>query len=98
MTDEDMSLVFAFPDGSAAFVHGFEAGTIWQQIDGEGALEIDRGYETGLPIHTENLDLYRRMAAARSYAIEARPTEYEEWTAMRLRYTGVKARPRLSIV
>ncbi len=35
------AMVFAFPDGSASFVNGFEAGMIWADIDREEPM-IDR--------------------------------------------------------
>jgi hypothetical protein len=94
-----MDLVFAFPDGSASFVNGFEAGAIWQQMDGEGALEIDCGFVGGFPVHTENVEVMRRMARARGYTIEVRPTDYSEWTALRFTWVGTdKAKPQLAIV
>ena len=94
--DEGMEMLFAFPDGSDSFVHGFEAGKIWAEIDENRPMVIDRGIEAGFPIHAENLELIRRMAAARGYTVEVGKA-FHEWIAVRLTFTG-SARPSLKVV
>ena len=73
MTDNtpEMSMLFAFPDGSESFVLGFEAGLLWAEMENRGTLVIDRGVKEGFPIHTENMELVQRMASARSYVLES---------------------------
>jgi hypothetical protein len=70
-----MSLCFAFPDGSAGFVNGYEAGLVGHRME-QGEAEIS----SLIPLHTENLELYRRMSAHYGYDMEEQPTELEEWT------------------
>lgn len=55
-------LIVSFTDESDSFVHGFEAGMIWQRLQ-SGEPEI---FAT---IHTENAEVLRRMAAATGYAL-----------------------------
>ncbi len=90
------AMVFAFPDGSASFVNGFEAGMIWAEIE-RGESVIDRGFDEGFPIHTENVELAQRMARSRGYQLETREGGAEGWTAARLTLTG-SGKPVLSIV
>lgn len=97
MTDAKTSMVFAFTDGSASFVNGFEAGTIWQEIDGEGKSVIDRGFDEAFPVHTENMEVIQRMAAARGYRLETKETGIDGWTAIRLSFVGT-AKPILKAV
>lgn len=95
---EEMGMLFAFPDGSESFVNGFEAGMIWQQIDGDGMLSIDRGFAEGFPVHTANIALIGRMANARGYTLET-GHDVDGWTPVRLTYVGTgRAKPALSIV
>lgn len=55
-----------FPDGSASFVNGFEAGMVWQRmVAGETPLENPIAY------HEENLLVFERMADAQGYDMEA---------------------------
>lgn len=95
-TNEQMSMVVAFPDQSESFVLGFEAGQIWQAIDGEGHVEIDRGMHEGFPIHESNLTVVQRMAAARNYKLEVGEAA-DGWIPIRLTYQG-HSKPGLSIV
>ena len=90
------AMVFAFPDGSASFVNGFEAGMIWTEIE-RGELKIDRGFEEGFPIHIENVEVVQRMAAARGYRLETQEAGAEGWIAARLTFTG-GTKPRLAVV
>lgn len=100
MDDEtEMSLIVSFTDQSEGFVHGFEAGMIWQQLESESMEPIDRGYETGFPIHTENLPLIVRMAKARGFKVETKPEDVEGWTPVLLTYVGEgRAKPVLGLV
>lgn len=94
--DSEMGLLYAFPDGSASFVHGFEAGQIVALMQSKEA-EIDRGYEEGIPIHTANVELLGRMCAHYGYALESKPTDYTEWTTARMTRQA-KTRPALKVV
>lgn len=94
--DEEMSLVFGFPDQSESFVLGFEAGQIWQQIDDIGELEINRGFGEGFPVHASNLTVIQRMAAARNYRLEI-GVAADGWVPVRLIYQGGK-KPILAVV
>jgi hypothetical protein len=99
MTEQpEMSMVFAFDDQSPSFVNGFELGMIWQEVDGEGKLTVDRGFDEGFPVHDENVEVLRRMANARGYKLETKPP-VDGWVAAKLSYVGTgNAKPVLSIV
>ncbi|QUT07899.1 hypothetical protein KFK14_11220 [Sphingobium phenoxybenzoativorans] len=71
--DSELGMLFAFPDASESFTLGFEAGMIWREIDDEAPLIIDRGFDAGFPVHVENIELIRRMAASRGYTVETKP-------------------------
>lgn len=64
------SLILAFPDQSDSFVHGFEAGRVWDALtdaaDGDVVL-IES-------VHQANAELYLRMGEALGRAV--RWTEY----------------------
>lgn len=56
-----------FPDASENFVHGFEAGMIWQRmVAGERIIGGDREIAT----HSQNAEVFLRMAAAQGYDVE----------------------------
>jgi hypothetical protein len=93
---ENSEMLFAFPDGSASFVNGFEAGMIWQRIE-SGEAAIDCGVEEGFPIHSENVELIARMAACRGYRLETHDAGAEGWTAARLTLAPV-VKPVLKVV
>lgn len=65
MTDDAgfMCLV-PFTDQSASFVHGFEAGQIWQRM---AANERKIGGEDDMPTHIQNRETFQRMADAQAY-------------------------------
>lgn len=96
MEDIEMGLVFSFPDQSESFTLGFEAGKLWAAIDEYGEREIDHGFETGLPIHEDNLEVVRRMAAARNYNVEVGKPEHG-WVGIRLTYSATP-KPKLVVV
>jgi hypothetical protein len=91
----DMNMLFAFPDGSASFVNGFEAGMLWQRIE-NGETVIDCGIHDGFPVHTENVELIARMATCRGYSLEQQSSA-EGWTAVRLSLSS-KPSPSLKLV
>lgn len=95
--ESDATLLFSFTDQSDSFVHGFEAGMIHVAMQ-SSELEIDRGYEEGFPIHSDNLETLARMAASYGYEMEHRPTDYPEWTAVRFKWRGGKQKPKLALV
>jgi hypothetical protein len=66
-----------FPDESASFVHGFEGGIVWAQIEA-GMQTIER------TVHTANETLYRRMAERMGYGIEFDASEVEGWAELRM--------------
>lgn len=70
--DAEYGLIVAFPDGSASFVNGFEAGRVDQQM-------IDGVPEFEMTAHSENEEVFRRMAIAMGYEFTFENTEYSEW-------------------
>lgn len=84
--DTEMLMLFSFPDQSQSFTLGFEAGKIWEAMDGTGELVIDRGFSEGLPIRADNLLLMQRMAAVRNYTLETGEAK-DGWVGIRLTYT-----------
>lgn len=59
-----------FPDGSESFVHGFEAGMIWQRMV-LGEFKI--GGLDEVATHGENSDVFQRMADAQGYDLSIMP-------------------------
>ena len=55
-----------FPDGSHSFVHGFEAGMIWQRLMA-GENPVGGGDE--IAKHVENAEVFRRMGYAAGYDV-----------------------------
>lgn len=80
-----------FPDQSPSFVHGFEAGMIWQQMVA-GASVI----EPPIAVHSANAEVYRRMAAAQGYDCEIEPCEGPDdvWSMLKFE----KRRHRFSVI
>ena len=77
-----------FPDGSDSFVHGFEAGMVWQRmVAGEAVIE------NPIAFHVENEEVFRLMAAAQGYDIEVEPPS-DGWIVVEFR----KRRNRFSVV
>jgi len=84
-----------FPDDSASFVHGYEAGQIGAMMD-EGRIGISQR-----PVHTANIEVLIRMSDAYGYEHELRETEYPEWHYFRAQkgapaLAGIDRRPRHS--
>lgn len=64
-----------FPDQSASFVHGFEAGLIWQRMNA-GEQVIGTNYE--IATHSANEEVFRRTADAHGYLLEVEK-DGSEW-------------------
>ena len=62
----------AFPDESASFVHGFEAGIVWECLQHDEAV-----FET--VVHEANRKVLERMALASGYVAEWAEPFDEEW-------------------
>lgn len=73
-----MQLLVSFEDQSPSFVHGFEAGTIWEK------LRHSKVYSIEMTVHDENVETIRRMAVAEGWDAEFTPSEVEGWTYLRL--------------
>lgn len=69
----DYGLIVSFPDQSASFVHGFEAGGLWQQMRGGAVAEIEQ------TTHVENREVIARMAAAEGWSIEVKRSGVDGW-------------------
>ena len=68
-----------FPDGSTSFVHGFEAGMLWQRMcAGEAEIANPIAY------HTANLEVFGKMAMAQGYDMESEAPD-EEWVILTFR-------------
>lgn len=79
-------------DGSPSYVHGFEAGMIWQQMLGQQA-------EINVTVHVENEGTLQAMANAAGYSMTFEWfTEYERVGWASAQFTRRPARGHLSIV
>jgi len=82
-------LVVSFPDQSASFTNGFEAGRLEQRMSaGETPIES--------VVHTENEEVLRRLAEWQGYSVEWRASEVEGWSYIELRKVrpvGVRSNP-----
>lgn len=78
----EYGLLVAFPDESHSFVHGFEAGQLWQCMHERDSVEIE------CTIHAENVEVIRRMCGSAGWACEFTPTELPEWINCMLRKAG----------
>lgn len=65
-----------FPDQSASFVHGFEAGMIWQRMN---AGEQTIGSDLEIATHSCNLEVFQRMADTHGYLLEIDYCDDDEW-------------------
>ena len=71
----------AFPDESASFVYGFEAGMIWEYLQrGETVLES--------VVHEANREVLQRMALASGYVADWAESFDEEWVQVCFRRKG----------
>lgn len=76
-------LVISFPDQSESFVHGFEAGEIYKELE-LGVTSV----KPPVPIHTANKEIICRMCDVHGYDVEFTDSDYEEWT-----YISITKRP-----
>lgn len=74
----DFGLVVAFPDGSPSFVHGFEAGALWELMTTGTVAEIER------TTHRENREVISRMAVAEGWSVEFAASEVDGWDYAKL--------------
>lgn len=70
--DVEYGLIVKFPDSSHSYVHGFESGIAWNRIE-NGETDFS------MTIHTENSEVFTRMAAAMSLSVSITDTEVEGW-------------------
>jgi hypothetical protein len=97
MSDEsvDFKPLVSFPDQSDSFVHGFEAGMIWQQMQ-DGASPIGTH---GLPYHTENVEVIKRMADAAGYQVIDVTRVDDCWTSVVIdKLPQSKAAPKFTVI
>ena len=83
-------LLVPFEDASPSFVHGFEAGMVYQRM-----LAGDTEIAGGTPFHSDNVQLFHRMAAVHGYDVAVAPTVYDEWTDVTF---TKRPRPRFAVV
>lgn len=90
--EHTFGLVVAFPDGSPSFVHGFEAGGLWERMErGETPIELGSA-------HAANEEVHRRMADHMGYEVEWKRMDkpYEVYAVAKftkVRAIGVKPNP-----
>lgn len=68
MEDADFKCIVPFSDGSASFVHGFEAGILWTRMQAGG-----REIANEVAYHVANAEVFQRMAAACGYDMRTKP-------------------------
>lgn len=76
MANEKYALLISFEDQSPSFVHGFEAGGIYERMKAKQPI-------ISCPIHSVNVDLVSQMAAREAYTCRFTETAFEEWTNLR---------------
>lgn len=76
--ESSYALIVSFDDQSESYVHGFEAGGIWQRMKAGAEAEIEA------MVHTANRETLSRMAIAEGWTVEFKPTSLEEWTEMEM--------------
>ena len=74
-------LIVSFPDESASFVNGFEAGALWNRLTGGAEAEIS------LTTHTENREVIARMADAQGWDVEVTTSQVQGWDFTKLEKT-----------
>lgn len=75
MNEETYGLIVSFPDQSDSFVHGFEAGMIWEMMKAPITHFV-------MTVHTANEEVIRRQADAADKDVAFEPTGYEGWSNM----------------
>jgi hypothetical protein len=66
-------LVVSFPDQSASFVHGFEAGALDERMKAGAVAEIEA------TTHDENREVIRRLADYQGWSVEVKPSGVPGW-------------------
>lgn len=90
--DTPYQLIVAFPDASASFVHGYEAGSLGYRMNHTAEQVIEEC------IHTENEEVLRRMCAGFGWEVDFEPSDppMDEWRLAKLR--RLPQRKHLAIV
>lgn len=71
-------LIVSFPDQSASFVHGFEAGGLWERMASGMMAEIEA------TTHIENREIIARMADSRGWDVEVTASDVTGWDYTKL--------------
>jgi hypothetical protein len=77
MSEETYGLIVSFPDQSDSFVHGFEAGMIWEMMKAPVT-------HFSMTVHTANEEVIRRQASAADKDVMFERVGYEGWSKMTL--------------
>lgn len=83
--DSSYGLIVSFPDQSETFVLGFEAGQCWQRLEMGNAEDVT--------MHSENQEVFRRIARNYSYDVHFEPAG-EGWSVAKFS----RGRPKLRAV
>lgn len=89
MSDSTWNIMVAFPDESASFTNGFEAGIIWALVEA-GQQTIER------TVHAENTEVLQRIARRMGYEIEITESSVSGWSDIIM--TKVRPATHLSAV
>lgn len=81
--ETEYGLVVSFPDQSATFVHGFEAGELWGQMRRGDVSEIEK------ITHVENREVIQRMATAEGWSVEIVGITTPGWDFTKLTKTAI---------
>jgi hypothetical protein len=81
MSESGYSLIVSFPDQSASFVHGFEAGKL------DTAMACGVWADIEVTTHTENHEVIRRLAIAQGWEVEFKPSDVDGWEYATLKKT-----------
>lgn len=87
--EKGYGLIVSFPDQSASFVNGFEAGQVWSALE-SGAYDVSNGYQC----HEENREVILRIARHFGYSVDF-TTSGEGWL---LAHFSRSQRPKLHSV
>lgn len=85
MSEENVGygLVVSFPDQSPSFVHGFEAGGIWEQMK---FARLGASAALSMTVHTENLEVIERMAISQGWTFSATLTAVQGWHRIEMQF------------
>jgi hypothetical protein len=91
---EEYGLLVSFPDQSEQFVHGFEAGQVWERLENEKQILI-RGERLSMTVHQANQEVITRMARHYGFSAEFAPESFVNgWCSV----SFVKGGAKLSVV